>query len=198
MVSAEDLAAALGQPGLVLVDCRHALADADAGERGLARAHLPGAGHAHLDRDLSDHRKPACAGPAPAARRRRLSAARWRGWASRPTRRWWPTTPATARWPRRGSGGCCALMGHARVAVLDGGVRRLASAGAADGNDGAGRSCRATTKALRRRAQVASARTSRPAPGRSARLAARRARAGALPRRGGAARSGGRAHPGRA
>ena len=30
LVSAETLAAALGQPGLVLVDCRHALADAEA------------------------------------------------------------------------------------------------------------------------------------------------------------------------
>ena len=32
LVSAQDLAARLGEPGLVLVDCRHALSDADAGE----------------------------------------------------------------------------------------------------------------------------------------------------------------------
>ena len=53
LVSARDLAAHLGEPGLVLVDCRHALSDPDAGAAAWARAHLPGAGHAHLERDLS-------------------------------------------------------------------------------------------------------------------------------------------------
>ena len=38
---------------LVLLDCGHDLADAQAGERAHAREHLPGAHHAHLDRDLS-------------------------------------------------------------------------------------------------------------------------------------------------
>ena len=53
LVSAQDLAAHLGKPGLVLVDCRHALSDVDAGEAAWARGHLPSAGHAHLERDLS-------------------------------------------------------------------------------------------------------------------------------------------------
>jgi thiosulfate/3-mercaptopyruvate sulfurtransferase len=67
LVSAVELAAALGRPHLVLVDCRYILAgaDKDAGERAWAEAHLPGAAYAHLDRDLSDHRQPPEAGRHP-------------------------------------------------------------------------------------------------------------------------------------
>ncbi len=36
-----------------IADCRHALADPDAGRRAFARGHLPGAVHLHLDTDLS-------------------------------------------------------------------------------------------------------------------------------------------------
>ena len=57
LVQAEDLAAALGREDLVVVDCRFSLADTTAGERDYAQAHIPGAVYAHLDRDLSDHRK---------------------------------------------------------------------------------------------------------------------------------------------
>ena len=71
LVSPEVLAAARDRDDLVIVDCRHVLADAGAGERAWREAHLPGAGHAHLDRDLSDHGKPAAFGrhplPEPAA-----------------------------------------------------------------------------------------------------------------------------------
>ncbi|MCX7033739.1 MAG: sulfurtransferase [Arenimonas sp.] len=115
------LAAALGQPGLVLVDCRHALADADAGERAWRQSHLPGAGHAHLDRDLSDHRKPRSLGrhPLPDADDFNRTLARLgvtpqsqvvaydAGDGSMAAARFW--------WLLR-------LMGHGRVAVLDGGV----------------------------------------------------------------------------
>jgi thiosulfate/3-mercaptopyruvate sulfurtransferase len=67
LVSAEALAAALGDPALRLVDARFTLAgaDPDAGESAWRAAHLPGAGYAHLDRDLSDHRKPASEGRHP-------------------------------------------------------------------------------------------------------------------------------------
>ncbi len=58
LVQAEELAAALGREDLAIVDCRFSLADPQAGERAYAQAHLPGAVYAHLDRDLSDHAKP--------------------------------------------------------------------------------------------------------------------------------------------
>ncbi|MGL6110539.1 MAG: sulfurtransferase, partial [Rubrivivax sp.] len=38
---------------LVLLDCGFDLADPEAGERAYAQAHLPGAVHVHLERDLS-------------------------------------------------------------------------------------------------------------------------------------------------
>src|SRR5690606_16002704 len=41
----------------VIVDCRFSLADPGAGERDYRQAHIPSAVYAHLDRDLSDHRK---------------------------------------------------------------------------------------------------------------------------------------------
>lgn len=121
VASAGDVAAALGQPGLVLVDCRHALSDPDAGEAAWRSAHLPGALHAHLDRDLSDHRKPASLGrhPLPDAADFNRTLARLgvtpdsqvvaydAGDGSMAAARFW--------WLLR-------AMGHARVAVLDGGV----------------------------------------------------------------------------
>ena len=58
LVQAETLAIALGRPDLAIVDCRFSLANPGAGESALpARATCPGAVYAHLDRDLSDMRK---------------------------------------------------------------------------------------------------------------------------------------------
>ena len=59
LVSAEALAAALDRPGLAIVDARFSLSDPGAGAAAHRAAHLPGAGYAHLDRDLSDLSKPA-------------------------------------------------------------------------------------------------------------------------------------------
>jgi len=130
LVSAEDLAAALGDPSLVVVDCRHVLAGADpgAGERAWRVSHLPGAGHAHLDRDLSDHRKPASQGrhPLPDAADFRAVLARLgvvpeaqvvaydAGDGAMAAARFW--------WLLR-------LLGHRRVAVLDGGFARWTALG---------------------------------------------------------------------
>ncbi|MGH8122004.1 MAG: sulfurtransferase, partial [Rudaea sp.] len=58
LISAQDLAAQLGDPNLLIVDCRYDLADSTRGARGYAQAHLPGAVYAHLDNDLSDLTKP--------------------------------------------------------------------------------------------------------------------------------------------
>lgn len=128
LVSAEDLAAALGQPTLVLVDCRHALADPEAGERAWRAAHLPGAGYAHLDHDLSDHAGDASLGrhplPDPAAFQAVLGrlgigpdsqvvAYDAADGALAAARLWW----------------LLKLSGHSRVAVLDGGVARWQALG---------------------------------------------------------------------
>lgn len=57
LIDAKRLASRLGEPGLVVVDCRHDLADPGAGERWYAAGRIPGARFAHLDRDLSDLEK---------------------------------------------------------------------------------------------------------------------------------------------
>ena len=125
LVSAETLAAALAAPDLVLVDCRHVLANADpeGGERAWSESHLPGAGHVHLDRDLSDHRKPASQGRHPLP-----EAADFRAVLARLGVR--PDSQVVAY--DAGDGAMAAarfwwllrLLGHRRVAVLDGGFAR--------------------------------------------------------------------------
>ncbi len=122
LVSAQDLAPRLGDPGLRLVDARFVLAGAapDAGEAAWREAHLPGAAYLHLDRDLSDHRKPASQGrhPLPEAADFAATLARLgigpehqvvvydAGDGAMAAARFW--------WLMR-------LLGHRRVAVLDGG-----------------------------------------------------------------------------
>ncbi|RDS78846.1 sulfurtransferase [Dyella monticola] len=53
LITAEELAA-LPPDGVLIVDCRHDLADTQKGEREYNSEHIPGAVFAHLDRDLSD------------------------------------------------------------------------------------------------------------------------------------------------
>ena len=130
LVSAEDLAAQLQSPDLRIVDARFVLAGANpgAGEALWREAHLPGAGYVHLDHHLSDPRKPASDGrhPLPDAadfcrvlERLGISpdsqvvvydAA---DGAMAAARLWW----------------LLKLLGHSRVAVLDGGYARWISLG---------------------------------------------------------------------
>jgi thiosulfate/3-mercaptopyruvate sulfurtransferase len=56
LISAAELAARLPDPTWVIVDCRHQLADVDAGERAYRAAHIAGAQFMHMDRDLSGAR----------------------------------------------------------------------------------------------------------------------------------------------
>ena len=130
LVSPRELAHALGAPSLRVVDARFVLAgaDADAGEQAWRASHLPGAGYVSLDRDLSDLRKPASEGRHPLP-----EAAEFRGVLERlgispqdqvvvydagdgamaAARFWWLLT----------------LLGHRRVAVLDGGFAAWTSLG---------------------------------------------------------------------
>lgn len=54
LIGAADLAAALGDDALRIVDARFALSDPGAGRAGYAQSHLPGAVYADLNKDLSD------------------------------------------------------------------------------------------------------------------------------------------------
>lgn len=54
LVQPEVLAVALHRSDLAIVDCRFALQDNTAGESAFAQAHIPGAAYLHLERDLSD------------------------------------------------------------------------------------------------------------------------------------------------
>ncbi|MCY1289853.1 putative thiosulfate sulfurtransferase SseB [compost metagenome] len=53
LLTAEQLAARLGEPGLVVLDCRFALEDPLHGQRSYAEGHIPGAQFADLEQDLS-------------------------------------------------------------------------------------------------------------------------------------------------
>jgi thiosulfate/3-mercaptopyruvate sulfurtransferase len=126
LVQAETLAIALGRPDLAIIDCRHSLAIPGFGERAYLEAHLPGAYFANLDRDLSDLRKTGAGRhPMPDAAdfTARLGA--------------WGITPQTQVVAYdEGDGAYAArlwfllrLLGHEKVAVLDGGWKRWTSHG---------------------------------------------------------------------
>jgi thiosulfate/3-mercaptopyruvate sulfurtransferase len=53
LIEAAQLRALIDEPDLVLIDCRHSLADTSLGERQYRAGHIPGARFLHLDRDLS-------------------------------------------------------------------------------------------------------------------------------------------------
>ncbi len=53
LITSSELADRLGEPTLVVVDCRHQLADPDWGAGAYRSSHIPGAVFAHLDHDLS-------------------------------------------------------------------------------------------------------------------------------------------------
>lgn len=126
VVDVEALRASLGRPGWCVVDCRHDLLHPESGQNAYLEQHIAGAVFAHLDRDLSG---PVTAGtgrhplpdPDPLAERFR----RWgidrdtqivvydASGGSFAGRLWW-----LARW-----------LGHAKVALLDGGWQAALMAG---------------------------------------------------------------------
>jgi thiosulfate/3-mercaptopyruvate sulfurtransferase len=119
LVDAATLARHLGSPDWVVVDCRFTLTDPPAGKAAYDRGHIPGARYAHLDDDLARHPS-ATEGRHPLPEPERF-AATLGGWGIGPedavvaydegsgaiaARLWW-----LLRW-----------LGHARCAVLDGGL----------------------------------------------------------------------------
>ena len=127
LVLAQTLGAALQDPSLRLVDARALLSDPAAGRAAWALSHLPGAVHADLERDLSDHRRSGLGRhplPEAAAFAQRLGQ--------------WGIGPAhTVVAYDAGDGSMAAarawwmlkLLGHERVAVLDGGLAAWRAAG---------------------------------------------------------------------
>ncbi len=129
LISAAELQTLLlASPAPVLLDCGFDLADTRAGERAHAQSHLPGALYAHLDHDLAGA-KTGHNGRHPLPGRSQL-AQRMGQWGIDPgtpvvtyddqggpyaARAWW-----LLRW-----------MGHAGVAVLDGGRAAWLAAGGA-------------------------------------------------------------------
>ena len=126
LVQAEALADALAQPDLRILDCRFSLADPAQGERAHAQSHLPGAVYAHLERDLSDMRSPG------EGRHPWPDAAGFTATLGR-----WGITPGTQVVAYDDGDGAHAarawcllrMLGHARVAVLDGGFARWTALG---------------------------------------------------------------------
>ena len=130
LVSCEGLAAKLQSPGLRIVDARFVLAGADpsAGELMWREGHIPGAGYVHLNHDLSDLAKPPSQGRHPMPDAGNFCGVLQRlgispdsqvvvydaaDGAMAAARFWW----------------LLKLLGHHRVAVLDGGFARWVSQG---------------------------------------------------------------------
>ncbi len=123
-----------GQP-LRVFDCSFDLSNASAGTDQFAQGHIPGARHAHLDRDLSAHGAPDSAHPPASGGRHPLPAredlVRWL--ASHGV----DNDTQVVVYDRQGQNYCGRLWwmlkwcGHAAVAVLDGGWQAWQAAGGA-------------------------------------------------------------------
>lgn len=127
IVAAETLAVALWRPDVVVVDCRHRLNDPGYGQSAWLSAHIPGAAFAHLDRDLAESSQPQRGRhPLPDCERFCEILGKW-GIS--------PAHQVVAYDERDGSMAAARLwfllrlLGHERVAVLDGGFARWGAQG---------------------------------------------------------------------
>ena len=126
LVQAETLAVALGRPDLAILDCRFSLLDPNVGEQAYTRSHLPGAAYANLERDLSDmgphgegrHPWPQAAG----------LVAKLRGWGIDAHSQVIAYDDADGAHAAR-LWFLLRLLGHEKVAVLDGGWARWTALG---------------------------------------------------------------------
>lgn len=122
LVEAADLARALGDPALRVVDARFVMLNAapDAGRTAYAESHIPGAVYADLNRDLSDlskvgeGRHPL---PDSVAFTRRLGE-----WGIGPSHQVVVYDAGDGSMAAARAWWLLKLLGHARVAVLDGGL----------------------------------------------------------------------------
>ena len=127
LVQAETLAMALNRADVAIVDCRYTLLDPSAGENSYSVSHLPGAGYAHLERDLSDMTPSGGDGRHPWP-----SAAKMTGKLAK-----WGITPRHQVIAYDSGDGAIAarlwfllrMLGHEKVAVLDGGWARWSALG---------------------------------------------------------------------
>lgn len=128
LVDVLALAAAIGDPALRIVDARFALAEPDAGRQGYVESHLPGAVYADLNRDLSDPSRSSALGRHPLPDSDAFVAALGR----------WGIAPGSQVVIYDAADGSMAaarlwwmlrLLGHRRVAVLDGGLAAWRAAG---------------------------------------------------------------------
>jgi len=119
LVTCDELVAALGKNGPAIVDCRFDLGDAAAGERAYLIGHIPGAVYAHLERDLSDLGKTGRGRhPLPDAA---ALCGRLGRWGIDPQKQVVAYDSADGAYAAR-LWWLLRLLGHERVAVLDGGM----------------------------------------------------------------------------
>ncbi len=120
LIDAATLAAALDAPGLRIVDARFVLADPAAGRQAYLASHLPGAVHADLNEDLSELGRPGHGRhplPDEAAFAHRLGE-----WGIGPQDRVVVYDAGDGSMAAARLWWMLKLMGHRRVAVLDGGL----------------------------------------------------------------------------
>ena len=133
LVSAAELARRLGDPRLLVVDCRFSLADPEQGRREYERGHVPGARYAHLDGDLSGPVGDGCRGRHPLPEPGRLAE----------TFGSWGIDASTLVVAYDDSSGSIAArlwfllrwLGHDDVAVLDGGWAAWLARGGAQSSE---------------------------------------------------------------
>jgi thiosulfate/3-mercaptopyruvate sulfurtransferase len=154
LLEAPELATRLGDPSLAVIDCRWDIARPEWGEAAYAESHIPGAVFASMDRDLADPVGPATGRhPLPDAQRFAETLGRWgvdfktqvvaydQSNGAAASRLWW-----LMRW-----------LGHAKVAVLDGGFAAWTTAGFPVTNAPASREPRVFTPRVRSSIVVSSA-----------------------------------------
>ena len=126
LVPAEPRAWALARPDVVVIDCRFSLLDPNVGEQAYSRSHLPGAVYAHLERDLSDM------GPHGEGRhpwpQADVLVAKLRRWGIEPRSQVIAYDDADGAYAAR-LWFVLRLLGHEKVAVLDGGWARWTALG---------------------------------------------------------------------
>ena len=119
LISTDELGRNLDDPAWVVVDCRHDLVNADAGERDYRKSHIPGARFMHSDRDL--------AGP-PTGKNGRHPLPDAQAFMAKLGAAGIDRTKQVVVYDAQGGGMCVRLwwmlkhwLGHEAVAVLDGG-----------------------------------------------------------------------------